>query len=268
MRKSLLLSRTYFPRRQDNRMSLEGDVATARQNYLNDEPSNLQFLLEKRYQWMNEYITATERGIEIGCGTGLSKLFVRGDYLLTDVNKNSWVDMVVDALEMPFQDSSFDFIIVSNVIHHLATPAKFFRECSRVLKKGGRLIIQDIYGSLLMRALLRVMRHEGYSFDVDVFADDVICNDPRDPWSANCLIPRMLFDSDHAFQQHFTFDVIHKGFTECVIFPLSGGVIAKTPTINLPRSILLMIDILDRLLIIASKDTLALQIQVVAKNTK
>ena len=35
-----------------------------------------------------------------------------------------------------------------------------------------------------MRFLLRLMRHEGYSYDVNVFDENCVCNDPADPWSA------------------------------------------------------------------------------------
>lgn len=270
MNKPFLLGKTYFPPKQDNRMSDEGDVRKAREDFLKCKPSNLSYLLEKRFAWMNGFIKEEESGIDVGCGTGLSKLFIRSsNFMLTDYWDNDWVDRKVDVLAMPFQDSSLDYIVSSNMIHHLARPNLFFEECSRVLKNGGKLIIQEINGSLLMRLLLRLMRHEGYSYDVDVFDKERICNDPSDPWSANCVIPNLLFDDMKRFLTVFPcFQLIHHQYTECLIFPLSGGVIAKRKTLNLPFKVLRFIDALDDVLIHASKAVFPLQRQVVLENRK
>ena len=270
MKKPFLLGKTYFPSKQENRMSDEGEVRKAREDFLKHKPSNLSYLLEKRFAWMNGFIKEEESGIDVGCGTGLSKLFIcSSNFILTDFCDNEWVERKVDVLAMPFHDSSLDYIVSSNMIHHLARPTLFFKECSRVLKNGGRLIIQEINGSLLMRLMLRLMRHEGYSYDVNVFDKERICNDPSDPWSANCVIPNLLFDDMKRFLAAFPcFQLIHHRYTECLIFPLSGGVIAKRKTVNLPVKVLRFIDALDDMLIHASTTVFPLQRQVVFENRK
>jgi hypothetical protein len=94
------------------------------------------------------------------------------------------------------------------------------------------------------------MRHEGWSYEVNVFDKNEVANDPSDPWSANCAIPEMLFQDKQYFEHNLPqFRVVHNELTECLIFPLSGGVIARSPTILLPVVILKMIDKLDQLLI-------------------
>lgn len=255
----------YFPDPAANRMAHVGDVVRARENFLRIRPTNLAFLLEKRFAWMNRFILPGEKGIEVGCGTGLAKLFITApDFVLTDFADHSWVEVKVDALAMPYADGSLDYIVSSNMIHHLATPARFFDECRRVLRPGGRVIIQEINTSLAMRAILRAMRHEGYSFEPDVFSHDVICNDPRDLWSANCAIPRLLFDNRTGFEaKRPEFTVTHAKFTEFLLFPLSGGVIAKTRTVNLPRILLRAVDAFDRLACRVAPQIFALQRQVV-----
>jgi len=267
--KPLFFSKTFFPQSTENRMKNVGNVASARTHFLTKRPTNLSFLLEKRYSWMNKFIDKNSKGIEVGCGTGLSKEFIKHKaFKLTDISNYNWVDCYVNALQMPFEDSSLDFIVSSNMIHHLAQPAIFFNECSRVLKKDGILIIQEINSSLMMRIILKLMRHEGYSYDVDAFSQNVICNDPHDAWSANCALPNLLFDKTERFEKTFPFRFIHQRYTEFLIFLLSGGVIAKTKTINLPRLILKFVDKCDDLLIMLSKKTFALQRQIVLKNNK
>lgn len=74
-----------------------------------------------------------------------------------------------------------------------ANPASFLDNLAVKLKKGGRVIIQDVYTCSLMKLALRIMRHEGWSDEVNIFDRDCICNDPMEPWSANCSIPKLLF---------------------------------------------------------------------------
>lgn len=261
----LLLRRPYFPAPEANRMKHVGDVVRARENFLRYRPSNLTYLLRKRFEWMNGFIKTGERGIEVGCGTGLAKEFILApNFVLTDFADHSWVEAKVDALAMSYADGALDYIVSSNMIHHLATPARFFAECLRVLRPGGRVIIQEINTSLAMRAILRAMRHEGYSFEPDVFSFAVICNDPRDLWSANCAIPRLLFDDEREFErQQPNFKITHAKFTEFLLFPLSGGVIAKSKTVNLPAPILRAVDWLDSVLCAIAPQHFALQRQVV-----
>ncbi|MFC1734106.1 class I SAM-dependent methyltransferase [candidate division KSB1 bacterium] len=264
MKKPLFLGSKFFPKKEENLMGTVDDVSASRENFISDRPNNLNFLLEKRYAWINDIISNEEKGIEVGCGNGLSKLFLSDkNYLLTDNSNYPWIDRKIDALHIPLCDASLDYIISSNMIHHLAKPYIFFNECSRVLKPGGKLIIQEINNSLFLRLILRIMRHEGYSYEVDPFDENSICNDPDDLWSGNNAIPNLLFDHMKKFENHFKYKCIFQKHTEFLIFPLSGGVTAKTKTIQLPLSILKLIHGIDRFLIRISKNTFALQRKIV-----
>lgn len=44
-------------------------------------------------------------------------------------------------LDLPFEDGAFDFVLCSNGIEHLENPFHFVRECFRVLKGKGKLLI-------------------------------------------------------------------------------------------------------------------------------
>lgn len=202
---------------------------------------------------------------ELGAGAGLSREFLKAPSLrLTDVKKFPWIDEQVDALHMPFADGSVDVLIANAMLHHLATPRRFFEEAGRVLKKGGFLLINDAHAGLFLRALLWLTRQEGWDYDVDVFSSDAVANDPKDPWSANCAIPQMLFHDAAEFERQFpAFMVRRKEFCECLIFPLSGGVTSKVWTLQLPRVVLSTIDALDDLLIRLSPATFALMMRVV-----
>ena len=60
----------------------------------------------------------------------------------------------------------------------------------------------------------------------------------------------MLFSDAEKFEKLVPEFIIRRNeLTECLVFPLSGGVIAKSPTVNLPEKILRRIDWLDHKLI-------------------
>ncbi|MHA1597590.1 MAG: class I SAM-dependent methyltransferase [Alphaproteobacteria bacterium] len=250
MTSRLFLNGPYFPEHDDNLMKSEGDVVAARADFFDANPNNLRCLLEGRYGRMNKYLEGCETVFELGSGAGFASEFIDNPNLkMTDVVARPWIDAEVDALDLPWDDNSLDAIVCSHMIHHLASPTKFFNLLSRKLKPGGKVVIQEINTSLLMRLMLRLMRHEGWSYDVDVFDADCVANNPNDPWSANCAIPEMLFDDIGEFERRVAgFKVVHHELWECFIFLISGGVIAKTATIQMPWPVLRAISGLDRLL--------------------
>ncbi|MEO8454627.1 MAG: class I SAM-dependent methyltransferase [Sphingomicrobium sp.] len=246
-----LLAGPYIPDHDANRMASEGDVAGARQAFMASRFNNLDVLLEQRFGWMRDYLRTDDVVVEFGCGAGFSRLYLDHPRLiLTDVLENEWVDQHADAMNPPFGPASVDVIICSHMIHHMAQPVKFFANVRPVLRPGGRILIQDLNTSLMMRLMLQGMRHEGWSYDIDVFDEDAVTNDPKDPWSANCAIPQLLFRSSAEFERCVPgYSVTKNELNECLLFPFSGGVIAKTPVPELPRFLLTGVQALDRLLV-------------------
>ncbi len=97
--------------------------------------------------------------LDCGCGTGpmISLLYEKDPskhYTGIDLTprmievgkaKNlAGVDWVVgDCENLPFEENSFDAIICSNSFHHYPNPQRFFNSAKKVLRPGGRLILQD-----------------------------------------------------------------------------------------------------------------------------
>lgn len=256
----------YVPVHDDNRMISEGSVADARERFLESKFPNLDYLLRFRYDWMNEYLRPDSVIIEVGSGTGLSHLYLDEKPILTDAANNPWIEKYIDATDMDLDDDSVDVIIASHNIHHFYSPYKFFKECERVLKRDGLILIQEINTSLMMRVLLRMMQHEGWSYNVDVFNPDEIVNDKNDLWSANCAVPEMLFSNQDRFEEIFPFfEVTRNELCECLIFPLSGGVISKTKMPRLPIIFLNFALFIDKCLVSLLPSIFALGRRVVLK---
>ncbi len=239
----------------------EGDVVAARTDYATRTSLNLHWLLRSRYEWMNQYIPPEAVGVDLGCGAGFSAHFIQcRELILTDYAWQSFLHVAgVDALCLPFRNASLDFIIVTNVLHHLPYPIRFFREARRVLKPRGHILIHEVHASLLLRLILRLMRHEGYSFGINPFQEDFICTQPDDPWAGNNALPRVLFQDWRRFSEHIPgWDVVLDEKCECLSFLNSGGVTAKTAYIPLPKILLLCVDMFDAAVAKLAPDLFAL----------
>ena len=188
---------------------------------------------------------------ELGAGAGFSKIILDDSrIILTDVEQNEWIDKQVDALDIPFEPNSVDAFICSHMIHHVAYPITFLKNLAKSLKPNGVILISEVNTSFMFKVLLRIMRHEGWNYNVDVFDTNRPANNPDDPWSANCAIPELLWSDGSKFEKKIKELKIEKNkLCEFMIFPLSGGVISKTKTINLPISVLNVLHSIDNILI-------------------
>ena len=233
----------------ESNMSHIHNVSEARTQYLENPFNNLTFLLNKRYKWMEDFIKADSKTIELGSGAGFSQLFIKNKIFMTDVNKNEWIEEVIDLNNISDSSISSQQIIISHTIHHLANPYKFLKDIGKKMESGQYLIIQEIYTSIFCKFLLYLKRHEGWDENKNIYNLNEFMNDIDDPWSANCSIPKLLFKDEKEFENNVSdFKIIHKKYSEVLIFPLSGGVTAKTKIPKLPTGFLKLLDSLDTLL--------------------
>ncbi|MFZ3234530.1 MAG: methyltransferase domain-containing protein [Stellaceae bacterium] len=226
-----VLPRTYFPRHAQNRMRSEGDLWRARAEYLSGRHKNLRHLLANRYKWMNGFINYTDLVVEIGTGFGISQDFIKINMIKTDIIQCPWIDVCMDGLNLPFGADAIDVIICTNVLHHFSSPIQFLIGVQRCLKPGGHILLFEPNPSFLLLLALRMMRHEGWSFEVDVFDPTALASDPTDPWAGNNAVSDLMFRDRSLFEENLRgFEIVQDSFSECLMFPLSGGVTAKIKT--------------------------------------
>ena len=117
-------------------MNSVANTQKARELYYSSKSLNVKYLLEKRFNWMNEFINDDDVGIEVGSGAGFIKDFIKNKNLkLTDLGNDEHLDFKnIDAQNTGFSDESYDYVIASNMIHH-TLPMKFFKEMNRILKR-------------------------------------------------------------------------------------------------------------------------------------
>ncbi len=110
--------------------------------------------------------TPTPRVLDIGTGTALIPLILhvrQPSWSITAVDLSETmlataavhlerhavpgsIELVrADVTKLPFEPTSFDYVVSNSLIHHLADPLPCLREALRVLKPGGCLFMRDLF---------------------------------------------------------------------------------------------------------------------------
>ena len=237
----------------ENKMNFIADTKIARDLYYSAKYPNVKFLLEKRFSWMNNFIDDEDEGIEVGSGAGFAKDFIKNKNLkLTDLGDDKHLDFKnIDAQSTGFEKESFNYVIASNMIHHIPYPVKFFKEMSRILKKNGKLIIFESYCSIAFQLVTMIMKHEGFDFTLNVWDEKIAKSDEKNAWHGNIAVPHLIFDDKKKFQENLgqLYNLEYEKFAECLIFLNSGGVTSKTRCIPMNRFFLNILHTIDKVIV-------------------
>ena len=247
-----LFKKIEFPQ-QSNRMKTIANTEIAKEVYNFSKSKNLKFLLYQRFNWINKYIEEDDVGIEVGSGAGFLKDFIKNKNLkLTDMSNDEHLDFKnIDAQNTEFKNESFDYVISSNMIHHLPYPIKFFREMNRILKKNGKLIIFEAYCSIFFQVATVIMKHEGFDFTINVWDEKSPKSDEKDVWAGNIAVSNLIFDDKKKFNENLghLFSLEYEKLVECLVFLNSGGVTSKTFCIPMNNFFMNILHIIDKFLV-------------------
>jgi ubiquinone/menaquinone biosynthesis C-methylase UbiE len=118
--------------------------------------------MEHRYGWAAEQC-AQQDVVEIACGSGqglgmlerVSRSVEAGDYSepILKMARDHYGDRIplarIDAQALPYADASKDVVILFEAIYYVPDASRFARECHRVLRPGGRVLVatanKDLY---------------------------------------------------------------------------------------------------------------------------
>ena len=116
----------------------------------------------QRYYWAGNYCQGKDV-LEVACGTGqgagylagLARSYRAGDYSekILGIARAHYGERIqfqqLDAQQVPFEDGSFDVVVLFEAIYYLFSAERFVAECRRVLRPGGKVLIatanKDLY---------------------------------------------------------------------------------------------------------------------------
>jgi ubiquinone/menaquinone biosynthesis C-methylase UbiE len=194
----------------------------------------------RRCELLKSGVTAADRVLEIGCGTGVlstelarigsqvvavdvsADLLQQASRSMRDVNL---AFLQADACKMPFLDETFDVVVGSSVLHHLEIEDAL-NEFHRVLKPGGRIVFAEpnmVNPQIFLQKNIPWLKARlGDSPDETAFVR----------WSLNRLLKKAGF-----VQRHLEpFDFLHPATPELLV-PLMRGLGACVERIPLLREV-------------------------------
>lgn len=197
--------------------------------------------------------------LELGGGTGNFKEFAP-NVVSSDIIPSPWIDVVADAQDLPFENQSFDNIVMFDVLHHIENVTLFFNEALRVLRPGGRIAMMEPYISWLSWPVYNFLHPEPVNFQ----QNPLVLVEPsphRKAFDANQAFATILFEREFKEfrDQYPQFIKVYHRRMAFFAYPLSGGF--EKPSL-LPMTLLKSTLTLESLLAFMSK-ILAFRILVV-----
>lgn len=190
------------------------------------------------YQALRRALPAAALGpwVELGSGPGFAAELIP-ELMLTDIVQAPWHARRVAAEALPFADGEVGALVLFDVLHHIATPAAFFAEASRVLRPGGRVVLLEPFISPLSYLVYHFFHPELVDLSVDPLAPAVIqAGQAKDPFQSNQAIPTLLFcrNGGRRFAQRFPeLAITRVQRLAGVAYPASGG-FSRRPLLRLP----------------------------------
>lgn len=228
------------------------NVLSSRKKIFGKLNQNLQYLLEKRFTWINKIIKNKQVVIELGSGNGCIKRFIKKRILLTDITKYSWINKKIDMSKINLGKKYFnkvDIFIINHSLHHCSNPFRALKKMLPYLKKNGLILINEPEASLSLRIVQIILDDEGFSLSANVFGKKEIFN-PKNPWVSNTAVAHLLFRNEKKFNKHFPqYKIKMNKLSEFFIFFNSGGVNTDIFKVPLNKFFLDIVDNIDKFLI-------------------
>jgi SAM-dependent methyltransferase len=204
-------------------LDLDSPQATAVHARLIREKPFLRRLYLRYYADFEAAVARAPSGglvVEIGSGGGFYRE-IRPAVVSLDVRPGAEVDVVASALQLPFRSQSTSAVLLLNVLHHIADPAAFFRECERILKPGGRVCLVEPYAGPVSRGLIKPLHHEPWDE-----AGMWTLPDSGPMTGANMALPSIIFVRDRArYDKEFAHLPVDRIRLHTIaLYLLSGGV--------------------------------------------
>lgn len=161
------------------------------------------FLRKIYEEWYKEIAAALPSGggalLELGSGAGFMQQVIP-ELITSEVFFGAKVEIIADGCQLPFANGSLRAIVMTDVFHHLSQPRSFFKETTRCVRRGGKIIMVEPWVTPWSRWVYQRFHHEPFLPEA---AEWKFC--PTGPLSgANGALPWIMFVRDRGqFEAEF-----------------------------------------------------------------
>ena len=128
--------------------------------------------------------------LELGAGAGFLADQVSG-LLRSEVFLAPGVDLVLDGQDLPFAAGALRGIVMTNVLHHLPRPLRFFTDAARAVRPGGVVAMIEPWVTGWSRQVYTRLHHEPF---LPAGGWEIPAGGPLS--GANGALPWILFERD------------------------------------------------------------------------
>lgn len=129
------------------------------------------------------------------------------------LHKNEYLDVIHDiSKDFPFENNYFDTILSSAVLEHIYNPRHMFKECSRILKKNGFLIISSNFSYWEHEAPYDYLRHTQFFFKKIAQEFDFDIVEIHSVGDGLCVLADVSAKIAQFYKKKFLFKIISKFF--------------------------------------------------------
>jgi SAM-dependent methyltransferase len=181
-------------------MDIDDPRTTQLRKQIVREKSFLRQIYQEWYRAIAAALPAGEAPVmELGSGGGFLSNFIPG-LITSEVFCCPSVSAVLNAHELPFGAGTLRGIVMTDVLHHLPQPRRFFAEAARCVHRGGMIVMYEPWVSPWSRLIYGKLHHEPFLPAAREWEIP-----PSGPLSgANSALPWIIFERDRdRFEQEF-----------------------------------------------------------------
>jgi SAM-dependent methyltransferase len=167
------------------------------------------FLRQIYQEWYRAVASNLSTGdgpvLELGSGAGFLKEFVP-NLITSEVFHCRGIDVVLNAIELPFPDGALQAIVMIDVFHHIPQPRRFFTEASRCVRPGGVVLMIEPWVTAWSQLIYTRLHHEPFQPEAKQW--EFPNSGPLS--GANGALPHIVFVRDRLqFEREFPMWRIH-----------------------------------------------------------
>ena len=122
----------------------------------------LRLIYEEWYRFLAQSVPdGPGQILEIGSGAGFLEQAIP-ELIKSEIFFVPGTHLVSDAQQLPFADSSLKAVLMTNVLHHVPQPRRFFAEASRCVRPGGKLVMVEPWVSPWSRFFYHYLHYEPF----------------------------------------------------------------------------------------------------------
>jgi len=143
-------------------LAVDDPATTELRNQVIASKPFLRSIYDEWYRLLAEELPDGEgQVLELGSGAGYCERFIPG-LITSEIFHCSRARVVADAQQLPFADGSLRAIIMTDVLHHMPRVEDFFREASRCLRRGGKILMIEPWVTPWSRLVYSRLHHEPF----------------------------------------------------------------------------------------------------------